>query len=209
MYGSLFVYVVAIILGVVLAIFDVPFMISIVAIFIVILFGSLVPLLNALIWTKDIRVTERFLRKKQKNALFRFYLAIAEKNNQEVESSLDEVLKKHKQPGQQAVYQTIYALSQNNLLTAKEHIPFIQPPEYQTYYQAYILIEENQLNEAEELAKTISNLGMHYTILAEIENKRENTELAKSYVKKALEHSRGLNKFTVYKAFERENLVTN
>jgi hypothetical protein len=71
------------------------------------------------------------------------------------------------------------------------------------YYQALIFIEEGKFQEALSIAEKINSSWMKHTIEAEVDLKEGNEEKAKTKAKQAISETKGLQKYALYKNFEK------
>lgn len=117
---------------------------------------------------------------------------------------IDQLLRKYKQPARKALYKTIHGVYHKNTSTLKNEIPHIRPLQYRRYYEAYVQIEEGQLEHARASAAQIAKPWMRYALLSEIELQSGNRSEAISLARETLRHCKGLQRYLVYKGYELE-----
>jgi hypothetical protein len=162
------------------------------------------PILHTVLFETNIDKIERFLLKNRKNPNFYMIYALANENDEEVKDITDMLLKKYKQESRQAMYKVVQALYFKDIAEAKLHINKIKPLHYRSYYQSSILLEEGDLDGAVELMEKLPSQWMKDAILAEHAKKLNNLPTAKDYANKAMLSSKGLQRYLLYKTYERE-----
>lgn len=163
--------------------------------------------LYPILWTRDVRKTEHYLQKNRKDPMLQFYYALANQVDDQVEEELNRLITKYKDRRKQALFQTIYALHKQDVEMAKIHVMNIQPSTYQTYYLAAIALEEGKFDEAVEYAKRIPTKWMKDTIQCELARKQGEMKRACQFAEQAIEQTRGLQRYTLVKQFERDGLL--
>ena len=99
----------AILLGFIVAIFNLPFWIAI-AILFVILVVNLSYTLHIMYRTQNMDTILKYLEKNQKNPIFAYTYAMAKGSSNEINEALNAVLAKYNSPYYQAVYKMNYAI---------------------------------------------------------------------------------------------------
>jgi hypothetical protein len=152
----------------------------------------------------NIKRLEKFLVKQRKKpALYLFY-ATANKQDEVVEKLIDQLLVKYKQPNRQALYRAVYGVYLKNPTVVKRELAQIQPIQYRYYYEAYVQIEEGDLEAARINAAKVSKLWMRAALLSELELKSGNRSEAISLARQALQSCRGVQRYLLHKNYERE-----
>lgn len=172
--------------------------------FLVVFAGLIYPTYRTLLWETKVEKIEKFLLKKRKGPTYHFIYSLANEHDEEAAVALNMLLKRYKQPSKQALYKTMYALYKKDLSTAKEVIELIKPDLYKSYYKTGLLIEEGKYSEARQLAQQISKPWMKNAVFAEIEKKQGNSEQAIQFARLALTEAKGLNRYSLHKAYERD-----
>ncbi|WP_407271026.1 hypothetical protein [Radiobacillus sp. PE A8.2] len=172
---------------------------------IILLFGLLFVgiTFHPILITKNVEKTENYLMNNKKNPVYHLYYAISNKLDNEVEDAMARALAKYKRPNKVAIFQVIYSMYHDDLDKAKQYVEFIPQKNYQLYYYASILIEENNLDDATIAAKELrASEWMKSIILGEIELKQENQNEAKQYIQKAFDKTRGMQRYSIYKHYQ-------
>ncbi|MFS0865482.1 hypothetical protein [Fredinandcohnia sp. 179-A 10B2 NHS] len=151
---------------------------------------------------KNVEKLEKFIEKRRKNPIFKLYYGIGNRIDQDVKEATDILLKKYKQPARQALFKTLFALYEKDILRAKDDVEEIKPPEYKRYYQAVIATEEGNIEKAEALVKEIKSEWMRHALLAGIAEKNNDQNSFKEHIQKAFEKTRGLQRYIIYKQYE-------
>lgn len=71
------------------------------------------------------------------------------------------------------------------------------------YYETALLLEEGKSVQAREHLESIKKQWMRSALLAEIELKAGNSETAIKYVREAVDASRDVQRYVLYKEYER------
>ncbi|WP_068534437.1 hypothetical protein [Paenibacillus glacialis] len=174
-----------------------------VAILIAIL-SIMLPYIHMVLQETNLVRLEKFLIRQRKNpALYLFY-AIANKQDEEVRILIDRLLVKYKHPQKQALYKAIYGTYRKNITTVKNEVSLIQSVQFRYYYETYVYIEEGNLELARATTAKVSKPWMKNSLLSEIELQTGNRPEAIELARQALQSSRGLQRYIVYKNYERE-----
>jgi hypothetical protein len=171
---------------------------------IVILIGVMYPLLQVLLWETNITKVEKFLLKNKKNPNFYIVYALANGLDEDVRKITDSLLQKYKQPSRQALYKIGAALYFKNMIVVRNEIEYVKSDAYRLYYQAILLIDEGDIEGANELIVKVPTKWMKNALLAEREKQLNHTTEAQSYAEKAKQESRGLQRYLLHKTYERE-----
>lgn len=193
---------VAFILGIVLAAFDVSEPISVVSSIFIIFSFSLYLFVYPIYLEKNVRKIETYLAKRRKNPLFKLYYGMGNRIDDDVKEATEVLLQKYKQPARQAMFKTLLALYEEDILRAKSDIEDIQPQQYKAYYQAIVAIEEGKMEQASEFADQVKTEWMKHALAAGISKKAGNHDKYVTEIQKAFENSRGLQRYIIYKQYE-------
>lgn len=175
-----------------------------ITVFIVIFAVLYVPVLYISIFSTNIDSIDRFVADRVKHPQYGLFYGLANDNRQLVEESVDKLLKRNKQPTAQAMYKVMFALYNKDADEAKKYIDLIKQPEYKKYYKAGIAIEEKNNEEAQTIAQTLQKDWMKEAVYAEVQKGKGNLEQAKIHARKAIEGSKGLQRYMFYKIYSRE-----
>lgn len=183
--------------------YDVNKILSFVIVFIVVLLATSSNL-YAMIGSSNVEKIEKLLIANRKNPYYNLIIALAEDNTEQIKSSINTLLIKYKSKTKQALYKTILALHKKEIQTAKEHIKYIRPLPYQYYYQGYVYIEEGNYAEASKMVELIPQKWMKLALLSEIKFRSNEYREALDLAHQAYQHSRGIQKYSIYKTFQRQ-----
>ncbi|WP_442593528.1 hypothetical protein [Neobacillus sp. D3-1R] len=155
-------------------------------------------------FSNNLKEIEKFLIKNRKIPEYQLFYGAANHIEEDVREAIGKLLKNSILRSQFPTYETILALFNKDVEEAKRHIEKIKPLQYQLYYRAIILTEENQLEEARELVKRMNKLWMIEAVKVELAKKDDQPKIAEEHAKKAVSLARGLQKYVLAKTFERE-----
>jgi hypothetical protein len=175
------------------------FFISMVGVLIVYLYVVLLPIL----FSNNIVKIEAFILKNQKKPFYYFLYTMANNLDDKVEDAMKKVMAKYKSPTRQAFFLTSYSLYKHDVEGAKANIEKIQPQKNRDYYRALICIEEGKLDEALSIADHVHSDWMKHTLRAEVYLMEGKQDQAKPYAKQAFDETNGLQKYSLYKNFEK------
>lgn len=164
----------------------------------------MLPYLFMLFQETNIVRLEKFLSGQRKNPALYLYYAIANKQDEEVGTLIDGLLLKYKHPQRQALYKAIYGAYRKSVSTMKNELIHIQSKQFRCYYETYVHIEEGNMELARATAATVSKPWMKNSVLSEIELRSGNRQEAIQLARQALQSSRGLQRYIVYKNYECE-----
>jgi hypothetical protein len=201
-YVLIFVCVIAV--SIVLSLWEVSLIFIVVINLLIALIGISFPMFYTIVWETDIHKIERFLIANKKTPAYKLIYALANRIDKEVEQSIHSLLHKHKQRDKIALYKTIYALYNKDIIAAKPEVEFIKPLEYRQYYESAVLLAEGKLQEAGQLIEQISKPWMKHALLSEMETKLNDPDKALQLANQALNGVKGLQKYMLYKTYERE-----
>lgn len=176
---------------------------SIISSFIIVFLFFGLPLYTPLLET-DLDRLEKFLIAQRKNPAFYILYASSNRQDEEVERLMPQLLLKYKQRHRQALYMAFHGAYRKDVSSVKNQIVHIRPMDYQHYYAAFVHLEEGNIELARSSAARVSKPWMKNALLSEIEEKTGNQLEAASYAKKALLSSRGLQRYVLHKHYERE-----
>ena len=177
--------------------------------FIIIFAIVMYPILKISFWETNLEKIENFLVKNKKNANFYIIYALANKTDDEVKSITNKLVAKTKNKSRIAHYKMMEAIYFKDLTAARKIVVDIVDPKYRNYYEAMIAIEDGDEKRAEELMKEIPNNWMYYALLVVHEQKKNNLAKAKKYAQKAIEETKGLQRYLLHKTYEREFSTQN
>ncbi|WP_026021808.1 hypothetical protein [Bacillus timonensis] len=195
---------VALVLGVVIAILDVSEPLGFILSMLVIVILSTYLFVYPIYWEKNVKKIESYLVKRRKNPMFKLYYGMGNRIDQDVKEATDVLLRKYKQPARQALFKTLHALYEDDILRVKSDVDEIQPPQYKAYYKAIVAVEEGNLDKAKELGKQIKSEWMKHALASGIAKKAGNHDEYVAEIQKAYEKTRGLQRYVIYKQYEKD-----
>lgn len=151
---------------------------------------------------KNVNRIEAFIEKRRKNPLYKLYYGMGNRIDKDVKEATEMLLQKYKQPARQAIFKTLLALYEDDILRAKRDIEDIHPPQYKYYYQTIVAIEEGNMERATELKELVKTEWMKHALAAGIANKAGNHKEYLAEIQKAFEKTRGLQRYVIYKQYE-------
>lgn len=196
------VLIIAFICSVLLTYFGVHPIITFVLNFLLIFFFLFKP--RILYFSNNLKEIEEFLLKNRKNPEYQLFYGVANYIEADVQEAIQKLLKNPMLRLQFPIYETIRALFNEEFSLAKEHIEKIKPVVYRNYYRAIILIEEDRLEDANKVIKSIHKPWMVEALKVELAKKTHQPKIAEEHAIKAIQHAKGLQKYVLAKTFERE-----
>ncbi|WP_338539761.1 hypothetical protein [Paenibacillus tundrae] len=156
-----------------------------------------------LVFDKNIDRIESCLRKQKKTPGLYINYVLANKLDDEAEVVMEQVLLKYKQKAAQSSFKAAYGIYNKDMNAIREAIPHIRESDYQAYYETYLLMEEGNSEQARERLKSIKKHWMRSALLGGIELKAGRRDLAIQLAKEALDVSKGVHHYVLYKEYER------
>ncbi len=190
-------YVLAFILATFLFFLQFPFWFVILTILVFLLAFVVLPQIFTVYRSNNEKSIEKYLIANKNKPLFAYPLALAHGNDVEVEESLRIILAKHKQPYMQNVYKTILALHLKNIDAADTYAQQIASEPLKSYYAAYIAAKKGDFDEAKRQEENISVDWMIHALHALYANEQGNEETFTIESQKAIDGSRGVQKYIV------------
>lgn len=156
-----------------------------------------------LLETRINRLESFFLKQKNKPSIYIYYV-LANRLDEEANAIMNQLLLKHKRAGTLAIYKAAYGIYRKDMNAVREAIPDIQLAEYRNYYKTIVQMEDGEREQALATLESIKKPWMRFALLAELERKAGRIEKAVVYAKKAFSASRGVQRYVLYKEYERE-----
>lgn len=198
---------IAFIISFIAAWLEIHMMVTIVVIFLLTFSSLIFTKFYPILWTKNTEKTERFMKKNLKDPMIHLYYGLANGLDDEVEVAMGKILRKYKDKTKQALFKTIDALYKKNLETAEANVEYIRPLPYQHYYRVAIAIENNELTMASELIEKVEIEWMKDALQCELKQKQGKRMEAVEFAQRALEKTRGLQKYLLVKEYEKAGLI--
>lgn len=156
-----------------------------------------------LVFEKRIDRLESFLSKQQNTPGTYIIYVFANRLDDEAELVMEQIMQKYKRRTTQAQFKAAYGLYRKDMFAIRQAVPHIGLSDYRTYYETVLLLEDGQRDQARERLQFIKKQWMRSTLLAGIELKAENRDIAIHHALEALNSSRGVNRYVLYKEYER------
>ncbi|WP_422661175.1 hypothetical protein ACK8P5_12105 [Paenibacillus sp. EC2-1] len=157
-----------------------------------------------LLLEKRISRLESFLRKQKKTPAIYVHYVLANRLEDEAGEIMEQLMSKYKQSGTRAIFQAAFGVYQKDMDMVREALPDIQKSDYRAYYETTIHIENGEMDRAHETLNSIKKHWMRLALLVDIEMKSGNQEAAIQYAREVVTATRGVNRYTLYKEYERE-----
>ncbi|WP_053372851.1 hypothetical protein [Paenibacillus sp. FJAT-27812] len=167
------------------------------------LFLSL-PVLHMFLFETNIARLEKYLSKQRKKSHMYLYYAIANRRDEEIEHLFQHMLSKYKQPQRQALYKVMYDLYHKDAASMKKQLPHIHSEKYRNYYEAFVHLEEGNLELARATAAKAAKPWMRDALLYELEMRAGNRHKAAALARQSLDSCKGIQRYIMYKNYERE-----
>nr|WP_309098329.1 hypothetical protein [Fredinandcohnia onubensis] len=153
-------------------------------------------------WEKNVRKIESYLEKRRKNPAFKLYYGMGNRIDQDVQEATVALLRKYKDPARRALFKTLHALYEDDILRVKKDIEDIHPPQYKAYYQAIVAVEEGKLEQAAEFGNQVKSEWMKHALASGIAKKKGDHGEYVAEIQKAYEKTRGMQRYIIYKQYE-------
>ncbi|WP_434751132.1 hypothetical protein [Paenibacillus amylolyticus] len=155
-------------------------------------------------WETRMDRLESFLRKKQSTPYIYIFYATANRLDEEVELTMEKLMSNTSaSKSTKSNYQAAYGAYRKDLFTVRKAVREMRKSDYRTYYETFILIEEWESERAKEHLSSIKREWMRFALLAEIERKLNHHQQAEVFAAKAVQVSKGINRYTMTKEYER------
>ncbi|WP_339320360.1 hypothetical protein [Paenibacillus sp. FSL R10-2734] len=155
-----------------------------------------------LIFEKRIDRLESFLRKQKKTPTIYINYVLANRLEGEARLIIDQLMSKYKKAETQAQFKAAFGVYQKDMATVREAVPHMRKSDYRTYYETFLLIENGESDQARETLRSIKKHWMRLTLLVEIEINAGRYEAATQYAREALNSSRGVHRYVLYRKYE-------
>ncbi|WP_413408815.1 hypothetical protein [Paenibacillus amylolyticus] len=156
-----------------------------------------------LVFDKRIDRLESFLSKQQNTPGTYIIYVLANRLDDEVELVMEQIMQKYKRKTTQAQFKAAYGLYLKDMFAIRQAVAHIGLSDYRTYYETILLLEDGKSEDARERLQSIKKQWMRSTLLAGLELKAENRDTAIQHAHEALNSSRGVNRYVLYKEYER------
>jgi len=152
---------------------------------------------------KRIDRVETFLRRQKNTPGVYISYVLANRLDDEAELVMEQIMQKYKWKSTQASFKAAYGVHLKNMFAVQQAVKQMGISDYRTYYETILLLEDGNSDGARERLQSIKKKWMRSTLLAGIELKAENRDTAIQHAHEALNSSRGVNRYVLYKEYER------
>ncbi|QCR32818.1 hypothetical protein [Lysinibacillus sp. SGAir0095] len=192
-------YLCAVLVGVVFAIFELPFWMAVVLLLIITLWiiGEFLYLVYG---TTNMKKVEKFIIAKQKEPIYRYVYSQGFGTLQDQLIAIDKILQKYKQPHIHQYYLAIQQLLSDNFDEALKVANQIGKEPFMSYTKALILVEMGNIEEAKSFK--FEKLWMHEAIFAMIAAKKKDKVSFDLHSSKAIAASRGIQRLSLIYSFK-------
>ncbi|MCL6602296.1 MAG: hypothetical protein K6T94_05405 [Paenibacillus sp.] len=156
-----------------------------------------------LLLEKRIDRLESFLRKQKKTPAIYINFVLANRLEDEARLIEEQLISKYKQAATQAQFKAAFGLYRKDMATVREAVPYIRKSDYRAYYEAILLIENGESDLARKTLESIKKHWMRLALLVEMEIKAGRHETAIEYAREAINSSKGVHRYVLYKEYER------
>ncbi|SEA65432.1 hypothetical protein SAMN03159332_2116 [Paenibacillus sp. 276b] len=154
-------------------------------------------------WETRMDRVEAFLRKNHHTPYIYIFYVTANRLDDEVEFTMEKLRKQTTKKSRQAIYQAAYGAYRKDMTAVRQAVLQMRRSDYRTYYETFLLLEEEKSEQAREHLKSIRRQWMRSALLAEIERKLGRRELAIQHTKEAMNACKGVQRYTLTKEYER------
>jgi hypothetical protein len=154
-------------------------------------------------WETRMDRVEAFLRKNHHTPYIYIYYVTANRLDDEVEITMEKLRNQTTKKSRQAIYQAAYGVYCKNITAVRQAVLKMRRSDYRTYYETFLLVEEEKSEQAREHLKSIRRQWMRSALLAEIERQLNRRDQAIQHAKEALNASKGVERYMLTKEYER------
>lgn len=151
---------------------------------------------------KDSRKVEKRLKNNRKHPYYGFILAMSNRNDRQVILTYRKMIKNKKYLRFYPQITILFSLYFDQALGLEDEIKKLKRPAWRAYYKTIILLKQNELNQAEEVLKTIKVSWMKEALLCEWKLKIGDRNQAQKHANLALKHARGIILYQLKKEYE-------
>ena len=196
------IFVLGVILATAMMFLELPFWFIYVSVVVIYLLLLVAPQMYTVYKSKDLNKIEHYLEKNKRKPIFAYPLALKTGDQEQIVRSIEEILKRHKQPYMQEVYKTMLALFENNVSKFEQLAKQISKEPLRTYYRAYAEALKGNFDEATTLKNQLPKEWMQHAIAAVIAKEQGNINLFEKEVNKCIDLATGVQKYSLYYSFQ-------
>lgn len=152
---------------------------------------------------KRVDRVESFLRSRKNTPGLYINYVFANRLEDEARTIMAQLMSKYKQAAAQASYKAAYGVYRKDMTAVQEAVPYIRYSDYRAYYETILLSEDGESVQARKHLESIKKPWMRSALLAQIELKAGCIETAVKHAREALNSSRGVQHYVLYKEYER------
>lgn len=184
--------------------FEIPFGIYILLLLAWIVIVLFIPLFYTLLFSKDVDQIERFLYNNQKQAVYRFFYKLSHDKQEEAYNALQQHLKKVRSRSKQATFKMMYAAHTKDKEMLEQELPHVQKPSLKAYYEGVVSLLNGDEEEVKQKADQLDTPHLKEMLYASIAVRNEDIESVKTHNERAIELTRGLQRYSLTKKYEQE-----
>lgn len=165
--------------------------------FIYLLIFTLLPYINIVFWTKNLKKIDRFLQNNRNKIFLSYFYSFVNESKEQQHSLLQEIVKLKQPPDEKQYFKSMLALLNDDFLKANLEADKISEEELRIYTLAYIAIFKEDDSVAYTLANDLQTSWRKYAIhslLAFRHNKLDDFHTFSSY---ALAKTRGIDHYVL------------
>ena len=196
------IFVLGVILATAMMFLELPFWFIYVSVVVIYLLLLVAPQMYTVYKSKDLNKIEQYLEKNKRKPIFAYPLALKTGDQEQIVRSIEEILKRHKQPYMQEVYKTMLALFENNVSKFEQLAKQISKEPLRTYYIAYAEALKGNFDEATTLKNQLPKEWMQHAIAAVIAKQQGNLDLFEKEADKSIDLATGVQKYSLYYSFQ-------
>ncbi|MCM3782215.1 hypothetical protein M3231_04475 [Neobacillus mesonae] len=153
---------------------------------------------------KRINRVESYLREQKYTPAIYINFVLANRLEDEAGLIMEQLMNKYKKAETQAQFKAAYGVYRNDMAAVRDAVPYIRISDYRAYYETILLLEEGKSDQALETLASIKKSWMRFALLAEMERKAGRNEAAIQHARQAMNSSRGVHRYVLYKEYERQ-----
>lgn len=192
------IFVLGVILATAMMFLELPFWFIYVSVVIIYLLLLVAPQMYIVYKSKDLNKIENYLEKNRRKPIFAYPLALKTGDQEQIVRSIEEILKRYKQPYMQEVYKTILTLFEGDVSKMEHQAKQISKEPLRTYYIAYAAALKGNYDEANTLKEQLPKEWMNHAIAAVIAKEQGNMELFDIEANKCIELATGVQRYGLY-----------
>lgn len=196
------IFVLGVILATAMMFLELPFWFIYVSVVVIYLLLLVAPQMYTVYKSKNLNKIEQYLEKNKRKPIFAYPLALKTGDQEQIVRSIEEILKRHKQPYMQEVYKTMLALFENNVSKFEQLAKQISKEPLRTYYIAYAEALKGNFDEANTLKNQLPKEWMQHAIAAVIAKQQGNIDLFEKEVNICIDLATGVQKYSLYYSFQ-------